>query len=337
MGIGNDGYQKYGMTLSTGMLDNGFAATVSAAKIFGDGYVDGTEFDGYNYFINLTKEYNDQHKIAFTAFGAQQTHGQRYNSRTIAENRASEQGGERFNPDWGYRNGKVENISYNFYHKPQMSLNHYWTLSDKTNISTALYASFGSGGGRRTIGDKLGKTEYRLGGSDQPVDFDKIVAENVANGPLGATDIIAASRNSHKWYGLLSTLKTDLSETLALTAGIDARYYVGNHHYQLMDLLGGQYWENTYGGNNKGEALVVGDKFNKDYDGIVVRGGLFGQLEYSKDKVSAFFQGAVSTQSHLRKEVLNAAEEGQSEDSEKVNNPGFNVKGGAAYEINDTI
>jgi len=336
MGIGNDGYQKYGMTLSTGMLDNGFAATVSAAKIFGDGYVDGTEFDGYNYFINLTKVYNDQHKLSFTAFGAQQTHGQRYNSRTIAENRASEQGGERFNPDWGYRNGKVENISYNFYHKPQMSLNHYWTLSDKTNISTALYASFGSGGGRRTIGDKLGKTEYRLGGSDQPVDFDKIVAENVANGPLGATDIIAASRNSHKWYGLLSTLKTDLSETLALTAGIDARYYVGNHHYQLMDLLGGQYWENTYGGNNKGEALVVGDKFNKDYDGIVVRGGLFGQLEYSKDKLAGFLSTSISNSQNSKEDYLFYAANDPNRKSDKANFTEFGVKGGANYNLDAT-
>jgi len=51
MSTGNDGYQKYGATLSTGLMDNGFAATVSAAKISGNGYVDGTEFEGINYFI----------------------------------------------------------------------------------------------------------------------------------------------------------------------------------------------------------------------------------------------------------------------------------------------
>ncbi len=336
MGTGNNGYQKYGMTLSTGLLDNGFAATVSAAKIFGDGYVDGTEFDGYNYFINLTKVFNDQHKLAFTAFGAQQTHGQRYNSRTIAEYRATEQGGQRFNPDWGYKNGKVEYLSYNFYHKPQMSLNHYWTLNDKTNISTALYASFGSGGGRRTVGDKLGKTEYRLGGADQPVDFDKIVAENIARGPLGATDIIAASKNSHKWYGILSTLKTDLSETLSLTAGIDARYYVGSHYYELMDLLGGQYWENTYSGNNKDEALVVGDRFNKDYDGKVVRGGLFAQLEYSKDKLAGFLSTSYSNIQYSKEEYLNYAADDPNRKSDKVNFTEFGIKGGANYNLDDT-
>ncbi|MGC6430269.1 MAG: carboxypeptidase-like regulatory domain-containing protein, partial [Jejuia sp.] len=40
--VGNDGYAKYGVTYSTGLMDNGFAATVSAASTQGDGYVDGT-------------------------------------------------------------------------------------------------------------------------------------------------------------------------------------------------------------------------------------------------------------------------------------------------------
>ena len=44
MSTGNNGYQKYGMTLSTGLMDNGLAVTASAAKISGDGYVDGLQF-----------------------------------------------------------------------------------------------------------------------------------------------------------------------------------------------------------------------------------------------------------------------------------------------------
>jgi len=336
MGIGNDGYLKYGMTLSTGLLDNGFAATISAAKISGDGFVDGTQFDGYNYFINLTKVFNEKHKLSFTAFGAQQTHGQRYNSTTIAENRATEQGGTKFNPDWGYRNGEEENISYNYYHKPQLSLNHYWTISDKTNVSTALYASFGSGGGRRALGDKLGSTDYRLGGFDQPIDFDKIVDENIANGANGSTDVLAASVNSHKWYGILSTLKTDFSETLTLSTGIDARYYVGSHYYELQDLLGGQYWENTYGGNNADDALVVGDKFNKNYDGKVVRGGVFAQLEYSKDKLAGFVSGSLSNVQYSKEDFLYYASNDPNRKSDKANFVEYGIKGGANYNLDDT-
>jgi len=74
---GNNGYQKYGFTLSTGLMENGLAATVSFAKISGEGYIEGTQFEGSNYFVNFSKEINENHKISFTSFGAPQRHGQR--------------------------------------------------------------------------------------------------------------------------------------------------------------------------------------------------------------------------------------------------------------------
>jgi iron complex outermembrane receptor protein len=338
MGTANDGYQKYGMTYSTGLMDNGFAATVSLAKIFGDGYVDGTEFDGFNYFVNLSKQINDNHKLSFTAFGAKQTHGQRYNRRTIAQNRATEQGGKRFNPDWGIRNGEVEHLSYNFYHKPQISLNHYWDVNDNTSVSTALYASFGNGGGRRQRGSKFYDDSYRLGDVDQPIDFDQIAQENKDRGALGSSDIFAASRNSHNWYGLLSTLKTNLSDDLVLSGGIDARYYVGSHWYEVADLLGGQFYINESDDENTfGQALKVGDRFNKDYDGKVVRGGLFAQAEYSPSTdLSIFVATAVSNTTYSKEEFMYYAPTDPARESDKVDFLGYSVKGGANYNIDDT-
>jgi len=102
VGVGNDGYQKYGATVSTGLLDNGFAATVSAAKTKGDGYVDGTEFEGYNYFVNISKQIGDNHKLSLTSFGAPQRHGQRQNTSKIETYRNAESG-RKFNPDWGIK------------------------------------------------------------------------------------------------------------------------------------------------------------------------------------------------------------------------------------------
>ncbi|NOR27691.1 MAG: TonB-dependent receptor plug domain-containing protein [Lutibacter sp.] len=338
MSTGNDGYKKYGATLSTGLMENGFAATVSAAKIYGDGYVDGTQFDGYNYFLNLSKEINDQHKISFTAFGAQQVHGQRYNRRTIAQNRATEAGGQRYNPDWGYKNGEVEHISYNFYHKPQMSLNHYWYINDNTNLSTAVYASFGSGGGRRTSGSKFNDVNYRIGDVDTPINFDKIVEENKANGALGSTDILSASMNSHQWIGILSTLKTELSDKLTLSGGLDGRYYVGSHWYEVKDLLGGQFFHNTNSSDNTyNQALKVGDRYNKDYDGKVIKGGIFGQLEYAyNDDVAIFLSSAISNTTYSKIDFMKYASDDPNRISDKADFLGYSVKGGANYNINET-
>ena len=338
MGTANDGYQKYGMTYSTGLMDNGLAVTVSGAKISGNGYVDGTEFNGFNYFLNISKNINENHKLSFTAFGAKQTHGQRYNRRTIEQNRATEQGGKRFNPDWGIRNGKVEHLSYNFYHKPQISLNHYWTLSDNTSVSTALYASFGEGGGRRQRGSKFYDNAYRLGDIDQPIDFDQIALENKAQGAYGSTDIFASSRNAHKWYGLLSTVKTNLTDELVLSGGVDARYYVGSHWYEVADLLGGQFYINdTNDENTSGQALKVGDRYNKDYDGIVVRGGLFAQAEYAPSAdLSIFLATAVSNTTYSKKEFMYYAPTDPARESAKVDFLGYSVKGGANYNLSDT-
>ena len=104
--IANDGYEKFGITYSTGLSDKGFAATVSLSKTEGNGYVDGTEFTGVSYFLNLSKEFNDAHKLSFTAFGSKQRHGQRQNRQLISTYRASERG-RKFNADWGYKNGQV--------------------------------------------------------------------------------------------------------------------------------------------------------------------------------------------------------------------------------------
>ena len=338
MSTGNDGYQKYGMTLSTGLMDNGFAVTASAAKISGDGYVNGLQFSGVNYFLNISKELNDDHKLSFNVIGAKQTHGQRFNRRTIAGNRATEQGGKRFNPDWGYRNGQIENTSFNFYHKPQVSLNHNWVISDATFLSTVAYVSFGSGGGRRASrgSTKFNDDNYRLGGPDQPIDFDRIVQENKDRGALGSSDAFLASNNDHEWYGVLSTLKTDLSDELKLTVGLDGRYYKGIHYYEVTDLLGGQYLLNPYSNdNNANEALQVGDRLNRDYEGRVLRYGTFAQLEYSKDDLSIFFSSNISNTRYGRSSFLDDSTNINGQVSGNVNFLGFGTKGGANYNLDD--
>lgn len=332
-GISNDGYLKYGMTYSTGLSEKGFAATVSASKISGDGYVDGTEFSGYNYFASLSQQINDDHRLSFTAFGAQQEHGQRFNRRTIAEYRATESGPKKFNPDWGYKNGEVYHQSYNFYHKPQMAINHFWEVSENTVLSTAVYASFGNGGGRRDAGSKIGDNAYRLGDSDQPIDFDKIVEENMANGANGATDIISASFNTHKWYGVLSSFKNHYSDKLVLSGGLDARYYVGSHWYEITDLLGADFYIDTNSADvTFNQALKVGDRYNKDFDGTVLRGGVFAQAEYEvNEDINVFLAGDISQTAYSKVDYMRYEADDPNRESDTASFTGFGIKGGANY------
>ena len=50
--VGNDGYTKYSTSLSSGLLDNGLAATMQLTYTRGNGYIDGTDFQAYSYFIS---------------------------------------------------------------------------------------------------------------------------------------------------------------------------------------------------------------------------------------------------------------------------------------------
>jgi len=334
MSTGNDGYQKYGFTLSTGLMDNDFAATVSFAKISGEGYVDGTQFNGYNYFVNFSKNLNDSHKISFTAFGAPQRHGQRQNRSTIARYRNSESG-IKFNPDWGYKNGQVVHVEDNFYHKSQTSLNHYWTISDKSSLSTAFYASYGTGGGGGTAGSNRDLFNVRIGGDDQPINLDNIVAINGSNGALGSEAILRASRNDHSWYGVLSTYKTAINENLDFLAGLDFRTYTGKHFREVTDLLGGQYYLDNSDMNNPNATLSVGDKFSYFNDGEVGWQGGFMQLEYDKDKVSAFASFALSNTSYKRVDYFQYTPDDPNRTSDKFNFFGYSIKGGINYRMDD--
>ncbi len=340
-GIANDGYFKYGMTYSTGLSEKGFAATVSAAKISGDGYIDGGEFSGYNYFISLSQQLNEKNRLTFTAFGAQQEHGQRFNRSTISELQDTDSGPQKANKDWGYKDGEVLSSSYNFYHKPQISLNHLWNINDNSALSTALYASFGSGGGRREEGSKIGSVDYRIGSAGlQPIDFDTIVEENIANGTAGSSDIISSSRNSHEWYGILSTYKNRINDKLTISGGLDARSYIGHHWYEVDDLLGGQFFlDNETDTFAFGKPLRVGDRYNKNYDGINVRYGLFGQAEYQvNESLNLFMAADVSNSSYKQEEFMNNEIVGARK-SDAVNFGGFGIKGGGNYnlDINNNV
>lgn len=338
--LGNDGFQKFGFTYSTGLMDNGLAATVSASKTDGDGFVDGTQFNAVSYFINVSKQLNDNHKLALTAFGAKQRHGQRQNRHAIETFRKADRG-IKFNSDWGYRNGQILFQEDNFYHKPQISLNHYWTIDEKSTLSTAAYVSFGSGGGGGFRGTNkfgfdpsTGLGDYR-DGLFGPIDFDKIAEENEALGVNGSETILRASRNDHKWYGVLSTYKTDLSDELVLLAGVDFRYYRGIHFQEVTDLLGGQYFLDDNDVNNPNRQTQVGDKVNYNNDGIVNWIGGFGQLEYSKDKLAAFVSLAASNTGYKRVDFFNYLDSDPLQTTGTSNFFGFGAKGGANYNIDD--
>ena len=55
-GLGNDNSMNYGISFSTGLMKNGWAMTPSlGSRKTGDGYVQGTDYEQFNYFFNISK------------------------------------------------------------------------------------------------------------------------------------------------------------------------------------------------------------------------------------------------------------------------------------------
>ena len=357
-GLGNDGMHKYRFTLSTGLMKNGWAITVSGAHTFGNGYVDATNFDGFSYFLNVSKQFTANHRISFTLFGAPQWHNQRGNRHLIATYLGKNDAipypitsKYRFNSDYGYRNGKIYggNRGYNYYNKPQASLNDYWKISDKTFLTTALYASIAKGGGRRTSGSYAAPGGASTAGhmlqwdylNDKPYsntlltpegtyDYAAVAALNSAS-LTGSQVIIGESINSHQWYGILSSLQTKVGN-IDYTFGIDGRYYIGQHAMQIEDLLGGTYFlDNGDEYRPADTRLHTGDYYSYHNDGIIRWLGLYAQGEYVKNDFSAFLSVSGSSKSYNRKEYFLEAPEDQY--SGWVNFFPWSAKAGLNYNL----
>ncbi len=328
--VGNNAYSKVGFTLSSGLTDNNWATTISIAKSSGDGIVDGTQFESYSYYLNISKLINNSHRLAFSIFGAPQWHGQRSTRMFIDTYKDPQINNIYYNSDWGYKNGQIFYIRKNYYHKPMAILNHFWDVNDRLNISTAAYLSIGTGGGTGGLGEnKFYDPDYLR--ENQP-DIDRIVDENIANGAGGSETILRSSRNDHFWTGLL-TNATYRRDWLTVTGGIDLRHYKGIHFREVIDLLGGEYYLDDNDVNNPNNAAYVGEKIDYYNDGLVGWQGVFAQGEADLGDLTAFVAGAFSNKSYTRIEYFLETHDGSGAVSEKYNFPGYSFKGGANYNL----
>ncbi len=143
--MSNRSYRNRTMiTHSTGMMDNGWALTVSGSKRWGDeGYIDGTSYDAYGYFLSALKKINKKHSIGLTVFGAPSKRG---GSGASVQAAYDIVGSNYYNPNWGWQDSKKRNAKMQKSHTPVAILKHYWELNSKTKIETSLVYMNGESG-----------------------------------------------------------------------------------------------------------------------------------------------------------------------------------------------
>lgn len=316
--VGNDGFLSTGFNFSSGMLPGDWAFTVMGARESSKGYIPGTNYEAWNYFGSVSKRFGTTHILSLTAFGAPQWHNRRSNKHFIEDYEKSPYG-IKMNDSYGYLAGNVVPTysGYNKYHKPQISLNHYWTISDKSSLYTSVYMSNAKGGGRKVIGDNANKLQYNYkDGRPYPgvtsltpdglIDYVPVMEANRTSA-TGSKAIFTMGTNAHDWYGLISSFTSDLTDHWRITAGIDGRYYIGDHFDEITDLLGGSYYKNNTKDNNlawrdPNTELKVGDKVSQDYFSRILWIGGFAQLEYNRENYKAFLSASVNHHGYKRED-----------------------------------
>ena len=377
-GFANDNYLKTTFSYDTGEKDNGWSTSMLLTHWQGDGYAEGTFGQGQTYFLSLGYKMNDKHNFNFLMTGAPQWHDQNF-TKSIASYLDN---GRKYNNNYGYYGDRYLTERRNFYHKPVFNLNWDYTIDEKSSLSTVLYASTGNGGGTGGRGNRIRTDEGYI-------DYDAIYAYNNstsgAGGAYGAAEggyVTRASMNMHNWFGLVTNYETQLSDNLSFNVGADLRTYYGEHFRIVENFHGLTSWQenirlrdqnnnhDTYGtygtykyvvatesmGANPWDATFT--NFDEDQkiaysnDERISYGGLFTQLEYTKDDFSAFFQGSVSQTMYQRWDHYQYADqslidgtstqwtgealpEGITDgvESESADNFGYNAKAGVGFGL----
>ena len=262
-------------TYASGMRADGWAFVVSASRRWAqEGYFEGTDYSANSLFASVEKKFNENHSLNFTSIYAENSRGR--NSPNTDE--VTRLAGYKYNSYWGYQDGKKRNSRDRNVNEPILMLNHFWKISDKTNLNTSITHQFG----------KIGSSRIENQGADNPdpsfyrnlpsfytsqynqddyTDFIGDSPENIANAQSATTTFLAnrqinwaalyeanntsdghsayilyEDRTDDKIWTANSILSSQLADNIVLNAGAAFRKLKSNNFASVLDLLGGQYY-----------------------------------------------------------------------------------------------
>ncbi len=361
-------------THSTGLMENGTAFTISGSRRWAnEGYVEGTNYDAWAYFIGLEKKFNSNHSVAFTTFNAPTKRGMQGLSTEEAHILA---GSNFYNPNWGFQNGEKRNARVRFQQEPTFILNHFWEINPNLKITNTLGYSFGTyqTTSLNWYDAQDPRPDYYRKLPNYWVDSDTIVMQELAdafandptvsqinwdylyqtnyNSPDFRSKYIVENRITDSRQFTYSTIATwNPIPAMKVNGGIDMSIYKGRNYKVIDDLLGGAYWldidqfiERDFFNNpdlaqndldNPNRMVKEGDKFGYDYTANVNSGNLWAVANYIQNRFGYYFGvNASYTEFWRTGDMRNGRFPNDSKgDSKKQQFDNYGVKGGATWKI----
>ncbi len=266
------------VTHSSGLKENGWAYTISGSRRYAaEGYVPGTWYDAFSYFVSVDKKFNDSHLLNAVFLGAPNRRGRQGPAQQELFDLA---GTNYYNPWWGYQNGEKRNSRVGNYHQPIAMLRHDWTPSGKMSLTSTVSYQFGRSGStaldwfnaqdprpdyyRRLpsfIEDPVvaGRVEdvLRNDESARQIQWDALYEANLSSPDVfrnvdgiegndiagnRSQYIISDRRFDSKEFNFNSVLNYALSDNISLQGGIQYRSLETDVYNAVVDLLGGDFY-----------------------------------------------------------------------------------------------
>lgn len=176
----NRGYSgRFMATYSSGLQNNTSAYTVSASRRWAaEGFTAGTLYDAWSVFGAYEYRPHRDHSFNITALYTPNRRGKSApNTREVYDLK-----GIRYNPYWGWQDGKIRNSRIRRIQEPIFILSHYWNISDKSELNFNIaYQAGKTGNSRIDFGGTTamtasgGSVYYSAGASNpDPVYYQKL-------------------------------------------------------------------------------------------------------------------------------------------------------------------
>ncbi|MBK8414061.1 MAG: TonB-dependent receptor [Bacteroidetes bacterium] len=328
--LSNRAYENRAMvTYGTGLLKGGWAFAGSLSRRWSDeGYVPGTYYHGWSYFLAGEKIINTEHSLSLTAFG---TPTERGKSSPAMQEMYDLAGSNYYNPSWGYQNGEKRNASVNISHQPTVILSHDWKINNLSTLKSSFGYTFGENintgldwynapdprpdfyrklpsyiddpAVSQMVADQLRNNETL-----RQIQWDQMYQVNLnsfetiqdANGVTGSTysgkrskyileERVADSRKMH----ISTNYNTSFSENTQFSAGASFMKQKTDNFKRVKDLLGGEFYVdiNQYAEQDFADSLNAIQNDANNPNRILKEGDKFG-YNYTSDiiQISGWLQ-----------------------------------------------
>lgn len=284
------------ITHNTGVMENGWAISLSASRrVAKEGYIPGTSYDAYSYFLGLSKVFNHQHSIHFTTFGAPNKRGKAMPATQEAMDLV---GDPYYNPNWGWQDGAKRNARMGSSFQPIGILNYEYTptVNSKLNVAIAYQTGYNGNSALDWYNAQDPRPDYYRNlpsyyiydprGENQ--EMAEIVKERWENNPnQGQLDwerlyeanrlnydnsygidgnrslyVIGEDRNDMQKFQFSAQYYQALNEHWNIYTGLQTGIQSTDNYRRIVDLLGGDYYVNL---NQFAERTFIGnDQYNQN-------------------------------------------------------------------------